>query len=120
MHKGEPNKISKCRIKINLDVTNFQANKSTAQIWVVTHIISMDSLGSFLGCHVKWGGGGGKGVGGRGGSQLWRREMSPFLFLWLPVLRFASIRTKPSLCVKDQRNINLKSFSLGMILSSQM
>ena len=63
MHKGEPNKISKCRIKINLDVTNFQANKSTAQIWVVTHIISMDSLGSFLGCHVKWGGGGGGGGG---------------------------------------------------------
>ena len=35
MYKGEPHKKSKCRIKINLDVTNFQPNKSTTQIWVV-------------------------------------------------------------------------------------
>ena len=78
MHKGEPNKISKCRIKINLDVTNFQANKSTAQIWVVTHIISMDSLGSFLGCHVKWGGGGG---GGRGKPVVASGDVAFFISL---------------------------------------
>ena len=54
------------------------------------------------------------------GSQLWRREMSAFLFLTLPVLRFASINAKPSLCVKeDQRHLSCKSSSLGKILLSQ-
>ena len=44
------------------------------------------------------------GEGGRGESQLGRREMSAFFFLRLPVSKFASIRTKLSLGVKeDQR-----------------
>ena len=57
----------------------------------------------------------GEGVGGvKGGgggeweSQLGRREMSAYFFLRLPVLKFAFIRTKPFLGVKeDQRMLTV-------------
>ena len=108
VYKGEPHKMSKCRKKINLDVANFQLNKSTTQIWVTHHQYGISGLVLWTG-HV-----------GQGGEQLWRREMSAFLFLRLLVLRFASIKDKPSVCVKeDQRHLNCKSFSLGKILLSQ-
>ena len=82
---------------MNLDVADFQPNKSTTQIWVVTHH-HYEFLGSFLGCHVE----------GRGRSLLGRQEMLAFFFLRLPVLKFASIRTKPSLGVKeDQRKLTV-------------
>ena len=43
-----------------------------------------------------------------GGSQSGRREMSAFFFLRLTVLKFVSIRTKPSLGVKeDQRMLTV-------------
>ena len=104
--------MSKCRKKINLDVANFQPNKSTTQLWVTHHQYGISGLLFWTG-HVGGGGGG-------EGKQLWRREMSASLFLRLLVLRFASITAKPSLCVKeDQRHLHCKSFSLGMILSSQ-
>ena len=45
------------------------------------------------------------GEGGRGESQLGRREMSAFFFLRLPVSKFASIRTKLSLGVKDDQRM---------------
>ena len=64
--KGEPHKKSKCRIKLNLDATNFQPNKSTTQIWVLTHH-HYEFLGSFFGFHV---GGGGRGVRGGGGKPV--------------------------------------------------
>ena len=49
---------------------------------------------------VKGGGGGGKPVGASGNVG--------FFFLRLPVLKFASIRTKPSLRVKeDQRMLTV-------------
>ena len=109
VYKGEPHEMSKCRKKINLDVANFKPNKSTTQIWVTHHQYGISGLVLWT-CHV-----------GGGGKQLWRREMSASLFLRLPVLRFASIRAKPSLCVKEDRpHLNCKSFSLGKILLSQM
>ena len=46
--------------------------------------------------------------GGEGGSQLGRLEMSAFFFLRLPVLKFASVRTKPCLGAKeDQRMLTV-------------
>ena len=54
--KGEPHKMSKCRKKINLDVANFQPNKSTTQIWVTHHQYGISGLWT---CHVGGGGGGG-------------------------------------------------------------
>ena len=57
VYKGEPHKMSKCRKKINLDVANFQPNKSTTQIWVTHHQYGISGLWT---CHV---GGGGRGAG---------------------------------------------------------
>ena len=57
VYKGEPHKMSKCRKKINLDVANFQLNKSTTQIWVTHHQYGISGLWT---CHV---GGGGRGAG---------------------------------------------------------
>ena len=42
-----------------------------------------------------------------------RREMSAFFFLRLPVLKFASIRTKPSLGVKEDQRM----FTVNGLLS---
>ena len=61
------------------------------------------------------GGGGGEAVVASGNVGFFYFSGSEF-----SVLEFASIRTKPSQCVKeDQRNLNCKSFSSGMMLSPQ-
>ena len=101
--------MSKCRKKINLDVANFQPNKSTTQIWVTHHQYGISGLVLWT-CHV-----------GQEGETVVASGNVGFLFLTLLVLRFASIKDKPSLCVKeDQRHLNCKSFSLRKILLSQM
>ena len=102
-----------------MDVANIQSNKSTIQIWVVTHRhFDSEFLGSFLGCHV---GGEGKPVVASGNVGFFISQASSFG--QFSVLKFASIRTKPSQGVEDQRNLNCnyiyKSFSSGMILSPQ-
>ena len=51
VYKGEPHKMSKCRKKINLDVANFQPNKSTTQIWVTHHQYGISGLVLWT-CHV--------------------------------------------------------------------
>ena len=55
VYKGEPHKMSKCRKKINLDVANFQRNKSTTQIWVTHHQYGISGLVLWTG-HVGQGG----------------------------------------------------------------
>ena len=55
VYKGEPHKMSKCRRKINLDVANFQLNKSTTQIWVTHHQYGISGLVLWTG-HVGQGG----------------------------------------------------------------
>ena len=52
--------MSKCRKKINLDVANFQPNKSTTQLWVTHHQYGISGLLFWTG-HV---GGGGRRGGG--------------------------------------------------------
>ena len=96
-----------------MDEANLQSNKSTIQIWVVTHRhFDSEFLGSFLGCYD---GGGGEAVVASGNVGFFYFSGSEF-----SVLKFASIRTKPSQRVKeDQRNLNCKSFSSGMMLSPQ-
>ena len=44
VYKREPHEMSKCRKKINLDVANFQLNKSTTQIWVTHHQYGISGL----------------------------------------------------------------------------
>ena len=51
VYKGEPHEMSKCRKKINLDVANFQPNKSTTQIWVTHHQYGISGLVLWT-CHV--------------------------------------------------------------------
>ena len=74
--------MSKCRIKINLDVANFLPNKSATQIWVVTHhpyefwARSLDVMSGRRGGEARE-----NESFSLGRSQSWRREMSPFLFL---------------------------------------
>ena len=51
VYKGEPHEMSKCRKKINLDVANFQLNKSTTQIWVTHHQYGISGLVLWT-CHV--------------------------------------------------------------------
>ena len=51
VYKGELREMSKCRKKINLDVANFQPNKSTTQIWVTHHQYGISGLVLWT-CHV--------------------------------------------------------------------
>ena len=90
--------MSKCRKKINLDVANFQLNKSTTQIWVTHHQYGISGLVLWTG-HV-----------GQGRETIVASGNEGFFILRVPVLRFSSIRAKPSLCVKeDQRQLSKKA-----------
>ena len=108
MYKGEPHEMSKCRKKINLDVANFQPDKSTTQIWVTRHQYGISGLVLWT-YHVGEGGGwGGETVVASGNVGFFISQATSFRDL---------LRSEPNpLCVKeDQRHLNSKSFSLGII-----